>query len=140
MEKELTADECENRINELFPDVDQTEDLDEMISDMETILVSQTKAIKNISQSQTQVLKKIKKWEDIAQNGGFKNQEKLQEVRFIGIEFDYQKVDVGQRLVNDALAEGFQPLRDFDRGSGIVMVMGKWKKENAKPKDKQKRL
>ena len=38
------------------------------------------------------------------------------------------------------LAEGFQPLRDFDRGSGIVMVMGKWKKANAKPKDKQKRL
>ena len=140
MEDELTADECENRINELFPDVDQTEDLDEMISDMETVLTSQTKAIKNISKSQTKVLKKMKKWEDLAQNGGFKNQEKLLEVRFIGIEFDYQKVDVGQRLVNEALAEGFQPLRDFDRGSGIVMVMGKWKKENAKPKDKPKRL
>ena len=140
MEDELTSDECENRINELFPDVDQNEDLDEMISDMETILTSQTKAIKNISKSQTKVLKKIKKWEEVVQNGGFKNQEKLLEVRFIGIEFDYQKVDVGQRLVNDALAEGFQPLRDFDRGSGIVMVMGKWKKANAKPKDKQKRL
>ena len=140
MEDKLTADECENRINELFPDVDQTEDLDEMISDMETILTSQTKAIKNISQSQTQVLKKIKKWEDIALNGGFKNQDKLLEVRFIGVEFDYQKVDVGQRLLNEALAEGFQPLRDFDRGSGIVMVVAKWGKQNAKPKDKQKRL
>ena len=140
MKDELTADECENRINELFPDVDQTEDLDEMISEMETVLTSQTKAIKNISKSQTQVLKKIKKWEDIALNGGFKNQEKLQEVRFIGVEFDYQKVDVGQRLLNEALAEGFQPLRDFDRGSGIVMVMAKWGKQNAKPKDKQKRL
>ena len=140
MKDELTVDECENRINELFPDVDQTEDLDEMISEMETVLTSQTKAIKNISKSQTQVLKKIKKWEDIALNGGFKNQEKLQEVRFIGVEFDYQKVDVGQRLLNEALAEGFQPLRDFDRGSGIVMVVAKWGKQNAKPKDKQKRL
>ena len=56
------------------------------------------------------------------------------------MEFDYQKVDVGQRLLNEALAEGFQPLRDFDRGSGIVMVMAKWGKQNAKPKDKQKRL
>ena len=138
MEKESTPDECVNTINELFSDVDQTEDLDEIIADMETILTSQTKAIKNISKSQTQVLKKIKKWEDIALNGGFKNQEKLLEVRFIGVEFDYQKVDVGQRLLNEALAEGFQPLRDFDRGSGIVMVVAKWGKQNAKPKDKQK--
>ena len=38
MKDELTADECENRINELFPDVDQTEDLDEMISDMKLFL------------------------------------------------------------------------------------------------------
>ena len=140
MEKESTPDECVNTINELFSDVDQTEDLDEIIADMETILTSQTKAIKNISKSQTQVLKKIKKWEDIAQKGGFKNQEKLLEVRFIGVEFDYQKVDIGQRLLNEALAEGFQPLRDFDRGSGIVMVVAKWGKQNAKPKDKQKRL
>ena len=138
MKDELTADECENRINELFPDVDQTEDLDEMISEMETVLTSQTKAIKNISKSQSKVLKKIKKWEEIAQNGAFKNQEKLIEVGFIGVEFDYQKVDVGQRLLNEALAEGFQPLRDFDRGSGIVMVVAKWGKQNAKPKNKQK--
>ena len=132
----------EKDIEEMFSvaATEQAEDIDEMISEMETVLVSQTKAIKNISKSQTQVLKKIKKWEDIALNGGFKNQEKLQEVRFIGVEFDYQKVDVGQRLLNEALAEGFQPLRDFDRGSGIVMVMGKWKKENAKTKDKPKRL
>ena len=140
MKDELTADECENRINELFPDVDQTEDLDEMISEMETVLTSQTQAIKNISKSQSKVLKKIKKWEEIAQNGAFKNQEKLIEVRFIGVEFDYQKVDVGQRLLNEALAEGFQPLRDFDRGSGIVMVVAKWGKQNAKAKDKKKRL
>ena len=138
MEKDTEKDVIE----EMFSDVaaEQAEDIDEMISEMETVLTSQTKAIKNIGKSQSKVLKKIKKWEEIAQNGAFKNQEKLIEVRFIGVEFDYQKVDVGQRLVNDALAEGFQPLRDFDRGSGIVMVMGKWKKENAKPKDKPKRL
>ena len=138
MEDKLTADECENRINELFPDVDQTEDLDEMISDMETVLTSQTKVIENISKSQSKVLKKIKKWEEIVQNGAFKNQPKLIEVRFIGVEFDYQKVDIGQRLLNEALAEGFQPLRDFDRGSGIVMVVAKWGKQNAKPKNNKK--
>ena len=138
MEKDTEKDVIEEMISDVA--AEQAEDIDEMISEMETVLTSQTKAIKNISKSQTQVLKKIKKWEDIALNGGFKNQEKLQEVRFIGVEFDYQKVDVGQRLLNEALAEGFQPLRDFDRGSGIVMVMAKWGKQNAKPKDKQKRL
>ena len=136
MEKDTEKDVIE----EMFSDVaaEQAEDIDEMISEMETVLTSQTKAIKNISKSQSKVLKKIKKWEEIAQNGAFKNQEKLIEVRFIGVEFDYQKVDVGQRLLNEALAEGFQPLRDFDRGSGIVMVVAKWGKQNAKPKDKQK--
>ena len=90
MEKDTEKDVIE----EMFSDVaaEQAEDIDEMISEMETVLTSQTKAIKNISKSQTQVLKKIKKWEDIALNGGFKNQEKLQEVRFIGVEFDYQKL------------------------------------------------
>ena len=136
MEKDTEKDVIEEMISDVA--AEQAEDIDEMISEMETVLTSQTKAIKNISKSQTQVLKKIKKWEDIALNGGFKNQEKLQEVRFIGVEFDYQKVDVGQRLLNEALAEGFQPLRDFDRGSGIVMVVAKWGKQNAKPKDKQK--
>ena len=121
----------EKELDEMFAGADQTEDTDEMISDMETVLTSQTKAIKK-------VLKKIKKWEDIAQNGGFKNPEKLLEVRFIGVEFDYQKVDVGQRLLNEALAEGFQPLKDFDRGSGIVMVVAKWGKENAEPKNNKK--
>jgi len=114
---------------------DEYEAKDKEIANMETLLSKQTLALKALDRSQMKVLKKIKKWEDMAENGGFKNQEKLLEVRFIGIEFDYQKVDVGQRLVNEALSEGFQPLRDFDRGSGIVMVMGKWKKENAKPKD-----
>ena len=107
MEKDTEKDVIEEMFS--VAATEQAEDIDEMISEMETVLVSQTKAIKNISKSQTQVLKKIKKWEDIAQNGGFKNQEKLLEVRFIGVEFDYQKVDVGQRLLNEALAEGFQP-------------------------------
>ena len=36
----------------------------------------------------------------------------IKEMRYIGIEFDYQKVAVGQRLMNEALKEGFQPQRD----------------------------
>ena len=64
------------------------------------------------------------------------NQEKnrnleIKEMRYIGVEFEYQKVAVGQRLINEALKEGFQPQRDYERGSGIVMVMAKWGPKNA---------
>ena len=55
----------------------------------------------------------------------------IKEMRYIGIEFDYQKVAVGQRLMNEALKEGFQPQRDYERGCGIVMVMAKWGPKDA---------
>ena len=59
-----------------------------------------------------------------------RNQE-IKEMRYIGVEFEYQKVAVGQRLINEALKEGFQPQRDYERGSGIVMVMAKWGPKDA---------
>ena len=52
-------------------------------------------------------------------------------MRYIGVEFEYQKVAIGQRLINEALKEGFQPQRDYERGSGIVMVMAKWGPKDA---------
>ena len=55
----------------------------------------------------------------------------IKEMRYIGVEFEYQKVAIGQRLINEALKEGFQPQRDYERGSGIVMVMVKWGPKNA---------
>ena len=58
----------------------------------------------------------------------------IKEMRYIGVEFEYQKVAVGQRLINEALKEGFQPQRDYERGSGIVLVMAKWGPKNADTK------
>ena len=58
----------------------------------------------------------------------------IKEMRYIGVEFDYQKVAIGQRLINEALKEGFQPQRDYERGSGIVLVMAKWGPKNADTK------
>ena len=60
-----------------------------------------------------------------------KNKLEIKEMRYIGVEFDYKNIAVGQRLINDALKEGFQPQRDYERGSGIVMVMAKWGPKNA---------
>ena len=55
----------------------------------------------------------------------------IKEMRYIGVEFEYQKGAIGQRLINEALKEGFQPQRDYERGSGIVMVMAKWGPKDA---------
>ena len=48
---------------------------------------------------------------------------KIVEIRFIGVEFDYKKVKIGEAQVNKALAEGFQPQRDIITESGLVLIM-----------------
>ena len=115
------------------------------LAEIDQALDLQTEAISRISKSQLMTREKIfqmelaqKKFNEEMKLAALEDQQKMTEIRYIGVEFDYQKVDTGQRLVNEALAEGFQPLKDYDRGSGIVMVLVKWGKENAKTKDKQK--
>ena len=117
------------------------------LAEIDQALDLQTEAISRISKSQLMTREKIfqmelaqKKFNEEMKLAALEDQQKMTEIRYIGVEFDYQKVDTGQRLVNEALAEGFQPLKDYDRGSGIVMVLVKWRKENAKTKRHQKRL
>ena len=55
----------------------------------------------------------------------------IKEMRYIGVEFDYQKVAIGQLLVNEALKEGYQPQRDYERESGVVQVVVKWGPKDA---------
>ena len=51
---------------------------------------------------------------------------KMQEIRYIGVEFDPGRVKQGQEEVNAALKSGFEPIRDFETARGIIMVLGKW--------------
>ena len=51
---------------------------------------------------------------------------KMQEIRYIGVEFDPVKVKQGQNEVNAALKSGFEPIRDFETAKGIIMVLGLW--------------
>ena len=106
------------------------------LAEIDQALDLQTEAISRISKSQLMTREKIfqmelaqKKFNEEMKLAALEDQQKMTEIRYIGVEFDYQKVDTGQRLVNEALAEGFQPLKDYDRGSGIVMVLVKWRKE-----------
>ena len=53
----------------------------------------------------------------------------LKAIRYVGIEFDPSKISGCEKEVNDALSQGFEPIRDFETGRGLVMVLGLWKEE-----------
>jgi len=61
---------------------------------------------------------------------------KLTKIKFVGVAFDPQKYKAGETEINDALSEGFEVIRDFETGGGIVMALGKWKKEGNTVKTK----
>ena len=55
---------------------------------------------------------------------------KLTKMKFVGVVFEPEKYKTGEAEINDALSNGFEVIRDFQTGSGIVMALGKWEKEN----------
>mgnify|MGYP001177740392 CR=1 FL=1 len=76
----------------------------------------------------SQASKFVKQFENVVDRAT--NIPKVKEIRFVGVEFDYKKVKIGESLVNKALAEGFQPLRDIITDSGLVMIMVKRDEES----------
>jgi len=65
-----------------------------------------------------------------------KQARKMTAMKFVGVLFDPEKFKAGETEINDALADGFEVIRDFETGGGIVMALGKWegKDENFSPK------
>ena len=61
---------------------------------------------------------------------------KLTKMKFVGVAFDPQKYKAGEAEINDALSDGFEVIRDFQTGGGIVMALGKWEKEGKMVKTK----
>ena len=57
---------------------------------------------------------------------------KLAKMKFVGVEFDPEKYKAGEAEINDALSDGFEIMRDFQTGGGIVMALGKWEKGEGK--------
>ena len=51
---------------------------------------------------------------------------KLTAMKFVGVVFDPKKYKTGEAEINEALSEGFEVIRDFETGGGIVMALGKW--------------
>ena len=65
-----------------------------------------------------------------------KKARKLTKIKFVGVAFDPQKYKAGEAEINEALAKGFEVIRDFQTGGGIVMALGKWEKEGKTVKTK----
>ena len=55
---------------------------------------------------------------------------KLTEMKFVGVAFDPEKYKAGEAEINEALSDGFEVLRDFETGGGIVIALGKWEKKD----------
>ena len=65
-----------------------------------------------------------------------KQARKMTAMKFVGVLFDPEKFKTGEAEINDALANGFEVIRDFETGGGIVMTLGKWEKEGKTVKKK----
>ena len=61
---------------------------------------------------------------------------RMTEMKFVGVAFDPKKYKSGEAEINEALAKGFEVIRDFQTGGGIVMTLGKWEKEGKTVKTK----
>ena len=59
---------------------------------------------------------------------------KMTAMKFVGVAFDPEKYKAGEAEINDALADGFEVIRDFETGGGIVMALGKWERKDEKVK------
>ena len=64
-----------------------------------------------------------------------KSQRKMTEMKFVGVAFDPEKYKSGEAEVNQALANGFEVIRDFETAGGIVMALGKWERKDEKVKN-----
>ena len=53
---------------------------------------------------------------------------KLENIKFVPIEFDYDNYKTGECQVNEALGCGYAVIDSFKTESGLVMVMGLYRK------------
>jgi len=54
--------------------------------------------------------------------------ERMTRIKYVGVLFDLKSYKKGEQEINDALDEGFEVMRDFETGAGIVVCLAKWEK------------
>ena len=87
---------------------------------------SKINELKKCIDRQGKDIKKLKK----------KQARKMIAMKFVGVIFDPEKFKTGEAEINDALSDGFEVIRDFETGGGIVMALGKWDKKDEKVKNR----
>ena len=66
-----------------------------------------------------------------------KSRRTMTAMKFVGVVFDPEKFKSGEAEINDALSDGFEVIRDFETGGGIVLALGKYEKREDKTVNKQ---
>ena len=89
--------------------------------------MKQAKAIQEKMKNLEKILEKIS--DDMKEVKDKRFNEKMARIRYIGVIFDPEKYKAGEDKINAALDEGFEVMRDFETGGGIVMCMAKWDKK-----------
>jgi len=89
--------------------------------------MKQAKAIQEKMKNLEKMLEKIS--DDMKEVKDKRFNEKMARIRYIGVIFDPEKYKAGEDKINAALDEGFEVMRDFETGGGIVMCMAKWVKK-----------
>jgi len=73
---------------------------------------------------------KIEKMEKDIKKLKKKQPKKMTAMKFVGVTFDPEKYKAGEAEINEALSDGFEVLRDFETGGGIVIALGKWENKS----------
>ena len=66
-----------------------------------------------------------------------KSQRKMTAMKFVGVIFDPEKFKSGEAEINEALSTGFEVIRNFETGGGIVLALGKYEKREDKTVKKE---
>ena len=53
----------------------------------------------------------------------------IKKIRYIGVDFDDAKIRKCENDVNNALSQGYEPLRDIDTPRGLILVLGLYGKK-----------
>ena len=95
------------------------QEFEEKLDAVGIICLKQEKHLDKIDQFNMQQLKDSKKLKK-------RQPKKMTAMKFVGVAFDPEKYKAGEAEINEALSNGFEVLRDFETGGGIVIALGKW--------------
>ena len=99
------------------------QELEEKLDAVGMLSMKQEKHLDKIDQfnmKQEKDIKKLKK----------RQPRKMTAMKFVGVAFDPEKYKAGEAEINEALSDGFEVLRDFETGGGIVIALGKWENKS----------